>query len=67
MDAIHTTLLATSTNADALEKLLKDGSLARSLVIAYRSETDPTTRLQAVREVITKRLEELRGKLDGAG
>jgi hypothetical protein len=51
-----------TTNAEDLEGRLKEGSLARRLVSAYRAHTDQATRLTAIRTVVEQRLSELRGK-----
>lgn len=49
-------------NAEDLEGRLKEGSLARRLVSAYRAYADQAARLKAVRAVVEERLGELRGK-----
>jgi hypothetical protein len=52
---------ASISNAEDLEGRLKDGSLARRLVSAYRGHPDHSARLQAIRMVVAQRLNELRG------
>ena len=49
-------------NAEDLEKRLKEGSLARRLVSAYRAHADHASRLKAIRLVVDQRCSELRGK-----
>lgn len=51
-----------TTNAEDLEGRLKEGSLARRLVSAYRAHTDQASRLKAIRTVVGQRFSELRGK-----
>lgn len=53
-------------NAALLEASLKEGSLARRLVAAYRSSSDTQARRKALEEVLAQRLQELRGEPDGA-
>ena len=56
-----------SANAAQLEELLKEGSLARRLVAAYRSTPDGEARRKALLSVMEETLQTFREKSDGSG